>query len=139
LAAVPYSDLILSGSWDSQIRAWKVSSDKRKLEPHGTLGPSGKDAVRGVVNGISIVERGEKGKEALAVCVGTGKELRLGKWLKVDGRNGGYVIEVGRKEIEKLALTDRSEGDQPVGEEVEKQVSIDPAEVDQVSEREKGE
>jgi len=75
----------------------------------------------------------------LAVCVGTGKELRLGKWLKVDGRNGGYVIEVSRKEIENPALTEQNEGDQPVGEEVEKQVSIDPAEVDQLSEGEKGE
>lgn len=75
----------------------------------------------------------------LAVCVGTGKELRLGKWLKVDGRNGGYVIEVSRKEIEKPALAERGEGDQPVGEEVEKHVSIDPAETNQLSEREKGE
>ncbi|RPA95990.1 WD40 repeat-like protein [Choiromyces venosus 120613-1] len=118
LAAVPYSDLILSGSWDNQIRAWKVSSDKRRLEPLGTLGPSDKDAIRGVVNGISIIERGEKGKEVLAVCVGIGKELRLGKWLRVEGRNGGYVIEVDRKEVEKPAL-------------------IEPAEVDKISEDEK--
>ncbi|PWW75776.1 WD40 repeat-like protein [Tuber magnatum] len=137
LAAVPYSDLILSGSWDNKIRAWKVSSDKRKLEPLGALGPSGKDAVRGVVNGISIVERGEKGKEALAVCVGTGKELRLGKWLKVDGRNGGYVIEVNRKEAGKPALIKQSERDQPAG--VEKPISIASAEVDQPPEGEKGE
>ncbi|KAG0130719.1 WD40-repeat-containing domain protein [Tuber indicum] len=116
LAAVPYSDLVLSGSWDNQIRAWKVSSDKRKLEPLGALGPLGKDAVRGVVNGISIVERGEGGKEVLAVCVGTGKELRLGNWLKVDGRNGGYVIEVGRKEAGKPALVEQSGADEPVGE-----------------------
>ncbi|CUS13708.1 unnamed protein product [Tuber aestivum] len=139
LAAVPYSDLILSGSWDNKIRAWKVSSDKRKLEPLGALGPSGKSAIRGVVNGISIVERGEKGKEVLAVCVGTGKELRLGKWLKVDGRNGGYVIEVNRKEVEKPALIKQSESDQPVEEGVEEPISITPAEVDKPSEGEEGE
>ena len=32
LAAVPYSDLILSGSWDGSLRAWRVSEDKKKLE-----------------------------------------------------------------------------------------------------------
>ncbi len=38
LATVPYSDLVLSGSWDGRVRAWRVSADRRKLEPAGVLG-----------------------------------------------------------------------------------------------------
>ena len=44
LATVPYSDIIVSGSWDGWVRAWKVSSDRRKIE---ALGPVGK-VVAGV-------------------------------------------------------------------------------------------
>ena len=38
LATVPYSDIIVSGSWDGWVRAWRVSEDKRKLEALGPVG-----------------------------------------------------------------------------------------------------
>ena len=38
LTTIPYSDIILSGSWDGQLRAWKVSTDKKKIEPLGVVG-----------------------------------------------------------------------------------------------------
>lgn len=38
LAAVPYSDLILSGSWDGWVRVWRVSADKKRIEKVGVLG-----------------------------------------------------------------------------------------------------
>lgn len=38
LKAVPYSDTILTGSWDGYIRVWKLSEDKRRLERAGVLG-----------------------------------------------------------------------------------------------------
>ena len=38
LATVPYSDLILSGSWDGHVRVWKVSQDKKRLEKLGIVG-----------------------------------------------------------------------------------------------------
>ncbi|KAL2157570.1 hypothetical protein VTH06DRAFT_5948 [Thermothelomyces fergusii] len=38
LRTVPYSDAILSGSWDGYVRVWKLSEDKRKLEAVGVLG-----------------------------------------------------------------------------------------------------
>ncbi|POS81055.1 ribosomal RNA-processing protein 9 [Diaporthe helianthi] len=38
LRTVPYSDLILSGSWDGYVRVWKLSEDKRRLERVGVLG-----------------------------------------------------------------------------------------------------
>lgn len=41
LATVPYSDLILSGSWDGWIRVWRVSADKKRVERVGVLGSDG--------------------------------------------------------------------------------------------------
>lgn len=38
LRTIPYSDLILSGSWDGYVRVWKLSEDKRRLERVGVLG-----------------------------------------------------------------------------------------------------
>lgn len=37
LAAVPYSDLVISGSWDGCLRVWRVSEDKKSLEALGAL------------------------------------------------------------------------------------------------------
>jgi ribosomal RNA-processing protein 9 len=38
LRTIPYSDIILSGSWDGYVRVWKLSEDKRRLERVGVLG-----------------------------------------------------------------------------------------------------
>ncbi|RLM01028.1 hypothetical protein CFD26_108683 [Aspergillus turcosus] len=38
LATVPGTDIVLSGSWDGFIRAWKISEDKRIIIPIGTVG-----------------------------------------------------------------------------------------------------
>ncbi|ROW08826.1 hypothetical protein VMCG_02743 [Cytospora schulzeri] len=38
LKAIPYSDIILSGSWDGYVRVWKLSEDKRRIERAGVLG-----------------------------------------------------------------------------------------------------
>ncbi|MCJ1394750.1 pre-rRNA processing protein [Xylographa bjoerkii] len=124
LATVPYSDLIVSGSWDGWIRVWKVSADKRRIEAVGTVGRAhiaentsdvvmdeavtvehegtgGKDkpaeeaqTVRGVINDISILERGERGKDGLCIVAAIGTEHRFGRWKKVQGKNGAVVFEV---------------------------------------------
>jgi ribosomal RNA-processing protein 9 len=125
--------LILSGSWDGHVRVWKLSDDKKRIEPAGILGmPSGRDSpefngvsedsddqpkvngshvetqppwsVKGIINDISVCERGERGKDGLCVVIAVGKEHRLGNWKKVPGaKNGAYVFEVPR--IEKTAIT----------------------------------
>ena len=95
LATIPYSNLIFSGSWDGVIRVWKVSKDTKKIEPMGVIG--NEESIRGIVNGIAVFERGEKADAEIVVCVGTGKELRLGRWLEIPGRNGGYVMEIKKK------------------------------------------
>ena len=140
LAAVPYSDTFFSGSYDGYVRVWRISSDKKRVEPAGRLGvphdPSLSMEVavveeieiaapptitasptptevnppaRGVVNGISVFEAGEKrdvrgggvAGDHLYVAVALGKEMKLGRWLKVPGKNGGVLFKVPRKEAEK--------------------------------------
>lgn len=40
LATVPYSDLILSGSWDGSLRVWRITADKKRIESVGVVGAS---------------------------------------------------------------------------------------------------
>lgn len=112
LATVPYSDVVLSGSWDGQVRVWRVSEDKKRLESMGVVGkargddgdegiagveapggPGGR-SVRGIVNDLSVFERGDRGKDGLCVVVALGTEHRLGRWKKVHGSNRPVVFEV---------------------------------------------
>ncbi|MCJ1339033.1 pre-rRNA processing protein [Bachmanniomyces sp. S44760] len=122
LATVPYSDLILSGSWDGAIRIWRISEDKRKIEGLGTVGSSeiaaagdddedaapsdnnnkknkngkGISLVKGYVNDLSVFERGERGKDGLCIVAAVGNEHRLGRWKKLKAKNGAVVFEVPR-------------------------------------------
>ncbi|KAH0543513.1 hypothetical protein FGG08_002181 [Glutinoglossum americanum] len=133
IATIPYSDVILSGSWDGNIRAWKVSDDKKKIEPVGPIGlaaespapavmssngvlagvvsdvtmsngdlqqpleeEEGLGLIRGIVTGISVFERGDRGKDGICVVAAIAKEHRLGRWMKMEGKNGAVVLEVPR-------------------------------------------
>jgi ribosomal RNA-processing protein 9 len=125
LKTIPYSDVILSGSWDGYVRIWRLSGDKRKLEPHGVLnGQEHADisgltngatdgfingnahehepwAIKGVINDMAVFERGDRGKDGVCVVVAVGKEHRLGRWKTTSGgKNGGVVFEVPRLEKE---------------------------------------
>ncbi|KAI0168212.1 WD40-repeat-containing domain protein [Pestalotiopsis sp. NC0098] len=123
LRAVPYSDVIFSGSWDGIVKVWKLSEDKKSLQPVGTLcEPSSRDSpefngvsedsddqkktnghqigrepwvTKGVINDLSVFERGDRGKDGLCVVAALGKDHRLGKWKKVQGgKNGAVVFEI---------------------------------------------
>ncbi|KAL8789867.1 MAG: hypothetical protein Q9213_000935 [Squamulea squamosa] len=120
LATVPYSDLILSGSWDGWVRIWKVSEDKKRIEEVGVLGQGSVEvemngvvdmlgvdngerqedrhvSVRGVINDIEVFERGDRGKFGLCVIIATGKEHRFGRWKTLKGKNGAAIFEVTKK------------------------------------------
>ncbi|KAL9095615.1 MAG: hypothetical protein Q9165_002047 [Trypethelium subeluteriae] len=127
LATVPYSDLVISASWDGFIRAWKVSEDKRRIEAMGVVGTvdersldangightmideetngdqrrvnlKEQNLISGIANDVAAFERGERGKDGLYIAVAVGKEHRLGRWKKSGGSNGVIVFEVPFKE-----------------------------------------
>ncbi|KAF1845561.1 small nucleolar ribonucleoprotein-like protein complex subunit [Cucurbitaria berberidis CBS 394.84] len=111
LTTVPFADLILTASWDGWIRAWKIGPEKRTIESvgkvgrvpvadEGTLNGDGtEDAVliRGIVNGLSVQERGDRGKDGLCIVAAVGREPRLARWMSGKVKNGIYVFEVPRK------------------------------------------
>lgn len=135
LATVPYSDLILSGSWDGEIRAWKVSQDKKKIEAVGTVGADPEtqsfttntavttqlettaedeqqpSTLRGVINDISVFERGDRGKDGLCIVAALGTEHRFGRWKTVKGKNGAVVLEVVKIVEEKVRAGEEEEND----------------------------
>lgn len=122
LACVPFSDLFVSGSWDGEVRVWRVVEQKR-IEAMGVLGKAigsthgngadqvngdtqsliamegdgAKSAARGIVNDLAVFERGERGKDGLCVVAAMGTETRLGRWANKKGRNGAVVFEVSKK------------------------------------------
>ena len=122
LTTIPYSDVILSGSWDGQVRAWKLSDDKKKIEALGVVGVSNAAAplvnghvngingsteesqavIRGVINDLAVFERGERGLDGACVVAAVGKEHRLGRWKKVQGKNSAVVFEIPRVEKAKV-------------------------------------
>ena len=63
LATVPYSDVIVSGSWDGWVRAWRVSHDKRRIE---ALGPVGVREASHQGNGSAATGRSREQKPEMA-------------------------------------------------------------------------
>jgi len=119
LKTIPYSDVILSGSWDGYVRVWRLSEDKKKIEPVGVLGGHGEEdvtdnswAIKGVINDIAVFERGDRGSDGLCVVAGVGKEHRLGRWkVAGGGRNGGVVFEVPRASTRQNGVAQQDSSD----------------------------
>jgi ribosomal RNA-processing protein 9 len=127
IATVPFADLILTASWDGWIRAWRVGPEQRTIESVGKVGRVPRDdneepisngngpaedeaiIIRGIVNGLSVQERGDRGKEGLCVVAAVGKEARLGRWMAGKVPNGICVFEVPRKAIETGAVNSPEE------------------------------
>ncbi|KAH9844449.1 Telomerase ribonucleoprotein complex - RNA binding domain [Teratosphaeria destructans] len=123
LTAIPFSDTFVSGSWDGYVRAWRVSQDKRRIEAIGPVGRAEQESsrrtfgdndepmvngdleaaaarglVRGVVNDLSIIDRGDRGREGVLVAAAVGKEHRLGRWKEFkEGKASIVLFEVLRK------------------------------------------
>ena len=127
LSTVPYSDVVVSASWDGCVKTWKVSEDKKRIDEMGVVGvvsgglsdsngvmrvvngdhtnglhngrkPGKSKSVRGIANDLVAFERGERGKDGLCIAVAVGKEHRLGRWKKTDAINGAVIFEVPFKE-----------------------------------------
>lgn len=92
LATVPYSDLILSGSWDGWVRVWRVTADRKRVERVGVLGTGaeGPKLVEGTGAG-PLRERGE--------------EDDVGVLMNEDGKEDGAVRGV----VNDIGLFERGE------------------------------
>ncbi|KAF2280811.1 WD40 repeat-like protein [Westerdykella ornata] len=117
VATVPYADLILTGSWDGVIRAWRLGPEKRSIEPLGDVGRLAAEEhagmvngdstakvsdrragpVPGIVNGLTVCERGNRGKDGVCIVAAVAEVPRLGRWMRKDVHNGIAVLEVPRK------------------------------------------
>ncbi|KAH9034948.1 WD40 repeat-like protein [Lactarius hengduanensis] len=115
LGTLHYSDLFASGSWDGHIRLWKVDSKMKSFSAIGNF------LVPGVINSLQFVsprrgalddaswaqsepradasrfvsEASPKKSGSVLLVVGTGQEMRLGRWVTVKGdgaRNGALVM-----------------------------------------------
>ncbi|KAG0144993.1 hypothetical protein CROQUDRAFT_723718 [Cronartium quercuum f. sp. fusiforme G11] len=93
---LPYSDIFVSGSWDGQVRLWRLTTGERgqdikKFELIGSIsiGP-------GIVNSLQIIiHKEEKGKRIqLAICIGLGQENRLGRWKKISEAKNQCAVAV---------------------------------------------
>ncbi|EPS39348.1 hypothetical protein H072_6871 [Dactylellina haptotyla CBS 200.50] len=115
LAGIPYSDTFFSGSWDGCIRAWKVSQDKKSMESVGMIGVEAaaetedgagvrlddaetKTPFRGVVNSLAVYEKTSgREDESCVIVAGIGQEMRMGRWLKIKGRNAAVMFVIDRE------------------------------------------
>lgn len=119
VATVPYADLILTASWDGVVRAWRLGDEKRSIEALGEVGrihaekedgmvngvgvgadkASDRRAgpVPGIVNGLSVCERGNRGKDGICIVAAVAETPRLGRWVRKNVHNGIVVLEVPRK------------------------------------------
>ncbi|KAM0452413.1 hypothetical protein ACHAO4_005624 [Trichoderma viride] len=138
LKTIPYSDVIISGSWDGHVRIWQLSEDKKKIDLVATLGGSSEDhqtngasndgedkpdyrSVEGVINDIAIFERGDRGEEGVCIVAAVAKDHRLGRWSVSKGkgvRNGGVVFEIPKiPRASTNGVHDSSEGEGEENEE----------------------
>ncbi|CAG7850428.1 Uncharacterized WD repeat-containing protein C2E1P5.05 [Serendipita indica DSM 11827] len=117
LAALPYSDIFASGSWDGHIRLWQLDPKLKSFSALATTIP-----VCGVVNSLQVVQvprqsvmnaswmatahsglrtnghgRGKSAVDqakSVLVVAAIGQEPRTGRWIKVGGeaKNCGVVV-----------------------------------------------
>ena len=96
LATLPLTDIAVSGSWDGQVKMWKINEDKKSFNYIGGLGhATEKQPIRGVVNDLCMFERGHGKQDGIGVLVAVGREHRLGRW-KHDAqwRNEALIYEL---------------------------------------------
>ncbi|KAK9390422.1 WD40-repeat-containing domain protein [Lipomyces mesembrius] len=104
LVALEYADIVVSGSWNS-VKVWRVVvQDSERLDVDGaatggkrkqySLDFVAEFKLPGVVNGVTILENG---KDEIRICAAVGRELRGGRWMQRDAKNGVHVLTVKKK------------------------------------------
>jgi ribosomal RNA-processing protein 9 len=116
LKAIPFSDVFVTGSWDGHVRAWRISSDKRRIEPLGALATPEIDVTSALeLEGIStsdlsadVVQAISRGAEATGLAKGVVNDLDV---MDKDerGKSGCFVLAAISKE-HKLGRWDTFDG-----------------------------
>ncbi|KAG9284202.1 hypothetical protein G9A89_002863 [Geosiphon pyriformis] len=87
LAALPYTDIFASGSWDGNIRLWKLINEVRSFELLTEI------PVIGFVNSLQFVNTKKDGK--IYLIAGVGQEHKFGRWQRIKAaKNGFRLIEL---------------------------------------------
>lgn len=100
VAALPFTDIVASGSCDGHLRLWKCSPDekKEKLRPIGTI------PIKGFINGIKFAS------DARFMVAAVGNEHRLGRWAaNTGGKNSIQIIKLGENLMKKKRKLSESE------------------------------
>lgn len=120
LTSLPYSDVVLTGSWDGTVKAWKVRTDKKGLESLGVVSPildshesngsmngltngqstGSQKRIEGVINDLIVVEKGERAKQGITVVAVTSREHRLGRWNVDRIRSTAIKFDISRRRFE---------------------------------------
>ncbi|KAM0721690.1 hypothetical protein Q7P37_002615 [Cladosporium fusiforme] len=117
LKAIPFSDVFLTGSWDGHVRAWRISSDKRRIEPLGPLGSPQVD-IAAALEDAGISAEGLSSDALQALSHGAVQATGLVQGVINDlavldkddrGRSGFYVLAAVGKE-HKLGRWESFEG-----------------------------
>lgn len=94
LQAIPFSDIFVSGSWDGYVRIWKVSKDKRRIEPLGRVGCSG---MSDVVAGAEDLTMEDLRKEAEAAEALTNGDSHVDEGRIHGTINDLAIVDVGER------------------------------------------
>ncbi|RIA85384.1 WD40-repeat-containing domain protein [Glomus cerebriforme] len=90
LATIKFSDLFASGSWDGNIRLWKITNNFKSFVPLTQI------MMNGFVNSLRFVTAVVDEKTFL--LAGIGQEHKLGRWQKIKKvKNGWRLIELPLK------------------------------------------
>ena len=93
LATIKYSDLFVSGSWDGNIRLWKITKKVESFEPLTQI------TMAGFINSLQFVTTAVD--EKMFLLAGVGQEHKLGRWQKIKKvKNGWKLIELPLKKKE---------------------------------------
>lgn len=93
LAIIKYSDLFVSGSWDGNIRLWKMANNFKSFVPLTQI------TMIGFVNSLKFATTVID--EKVFLLAGIGQEHRLGRWQKIKkAKNGWRLIELPLKKKE---------------------------------------
>ena len=114
IAGIPFSDLFVTGSWDGDVRVWRLNEDLKNIERLGVVSSEpirshqsfddedktgnprlqGHGLSRGIVNDLKVFERGERGQDGIGIVAAVGKEMRCGRWLVKPSKNGAIYFEI---------------------------------------------